>query len=200
MIGRLRGQVISRTATTMLVDVHDVGYLVNVSPQCKFGVGDRAELHIHTHVREDAISLYGFSDELEQEVFDLLITVPSIGPVKAMQILATPSIDLINAVIEKNPAKLSKLPGVGKKTAERMVVDLHEKMTALRPRVGDRGSSLTPAPSRSPVLDDLVSALVNLGFRPAVADEAATSAVKRLGEDAGLQPLLKDALMHAGSR
>src|SRR5262245_7140545 len=120
MIGRLRGQVIERTSTTVLVDVHDVGYLVTVSQQSTLGVGDRAELHIYTHVREDALALYGFSDPLEREVFDLLITVPSIGPVKAMQILATPPIDIIDAVVEKNPAKLAKLQGVGKKTAERM--------------------------------------------------------------------------------
>jgi Holliday junction DNA helicase RuvA len=201
MIGRLRGQVIERTSTMLLVDVHDVGYVVNVSPQCKFGVGDRAELHIHTHVREDALSLYGFSDALEREVFDLLITVPSIGPVKAMQILATPAIELIEAVIEKNPNKLSRLPGVGKKTAERMVVDLHDKMTTLRPRAAERFPSIAAtAPKKSAVLEDLISAMVNLGFRPAIADEAATSAVKRLGEDAGLQPLLKDALIHAGNR
>lgn len=184
----------------MLVDVHDVGYVVNVSPQCRFGLGDRAELHIHTHVREDALSLYGFSDPLEREVFDLLITVPSIGPVKAMQILATPAIDIIDAVVERNPAKLAKLQGVGKKTAERMLVDLHEKMSVLRAHGDDRAIPLPPIQKKTPVLDDLTSALVNLGFRPAVADEAAASAVKRLGEDSGLQALLKDALMHAGGR
>lgn len=200
MIGRLRGQVIERTATSMLLDVHDVGYLVTVSPQCKFGIGDRADLHIHTHVREDALALYGFSDALEREVFDLLITVPSIGPVKAMQILATPAIDIIDAVVEKNPSKLAKLQGVGKKTAERMMVDLHDKMSVIRTHGSDRAVPLPPIQNKSPVLGDLVSALVNLGFRPVIADEAAASAVKRLGEEAGLQSLLKDALMHAGGR
>lgn len=184
----------------MLVDVHDVGYVVNVSPQCRFGLGERADLHIHTHVREDALSLYGFSDPLEREVFDLLITVPSIGPVKAMQILATPAIDIIDAVVERNPGRLAKLQGVGKKTAERMLVDLHEKMSQLRSQSGDRAIPLPPIQKKTPVLEDLTSALVNLGFRPAIADESAASAVKRLGEDAGLQALLKDALMHAGGR
>jgi holliday junction DNA helicase RuvA len=200
MIGRLRGQVIERTSTTVLVDVHDVGYIVNVSPQSKLGVGDRADLHIHTHVREDALSLYGFSDPLEREVFDLLITVPSIGPVKAMQILATPPIDIIDAVVEKNPAKLAKLQGIGKKTAERMVVDLHDKMTVIRSHGSERAIPLPAMSVKSPVLQDLASALVNLGFRPAIADEAAASALKRLGAEAGLQSLLKDALMHAGGR
>lgn len=198
MIGRLRGKVIERTATTLLVDVHDVGYLVNVAALCTFRVGEQVDLHIHTHVREDALSLYGFADALEREVFDLLITVPSIGPVKAMGILATHPIEIIDAVIEKNPTKLAKLPGVGKKTAERMVVDLAEKMVQIRPRASSTAPIRFPVP-KSAVTDDLVSALVNLGFRPAIADEAASSAVKRLGESAGLQGLLKDALMHASS-
>lgn len=200
MIGRLSGVVLERTAHTILLDVHDVGYVVTVSAQCKFTVGQRAEVLIHTHVREDALQLYGFDESLEREVFYLLITVPTIGPVKAMTILATPAAELVELVVQRNVGKLAKLPGVGKKTAERMVVDLHEKMRELRPSAGQQLSASPPPTIRSPVLDDLTSALVNLGFRQAVADEAALSAVKRLGEGAGLQPLLKDALVHAGGR
>lgn len=132
MIGRLRGQVIERTSNTLLLDVHDVGYLVTVTAQCRFTVGERVDLIIHTHVREDALQLYGFSDTIEREVFDLLLGVPSIGPVKAMAILATPVGQIIQHVLEKDPLKLAKLPGVGKKTAERMVVDLFDKMISLR--------------------------------------------------------------------
>jgi Holliday junction DNA helicase RuvA len=200
MIGKLRGQVVERTSSTLLVDVHDVGYLVTVSAQCPFAVGDRVDLVIHTHVREDALQLYGFVDSLEREVFDLLISVPNIGPVKAMGILATPVALIIAHIVERDATKLAKLPGVGKKTAERMVVDLYDKMIALKPRVGSLPSSSTKPTAPSPVLEDLMSALVNLGFRPAIADEAAQSAVARLGEDAGLQPLLRDALLHAGGR
>ncbi len=185
----------------MLVAVHDVGYLVHVSAQSTYGVGQTAELHIYTHVREDIIALYGFADPLEREVFDLLITVPSIGPVKAMQILSTTPYDLIDMVVKKDPVRLAKLPGVGKKTAERMMVDLFEKMVALRPRIAElSNTSQPPMVSKSPELDDLTSALLNLGFRPAIAEEAAATAVKRLGAAAGLQALLKDALMHAGGR
>lgn len=201
MIGWLRGEVKARTSSTLLLNVNDVGYLVNVSAQCTFGVGQTVELYIHTHVREDALLLYGFADELEHEVFDLLITVPSVGPVKAMQILATTPFDLIDMVVKKDPARIAKLPGVGKKTAERMLVDLFDKMVALRPRAGElSNTSQPPIPSNSPELDDLTSALLNLGFRPAIAEEAAASAVKRLGHDASMQALLKDALMHAGGR
>jgi holliday junction DNA helicase RuvA len=197
MIGRLRGTVLERTSSTLLVDVHDVGYLVHVSGQSRATVGERVDLHIYTHVREDALQLYGFADPLEREVFDLLIQVPSVGPVKALGILATPAAEIVGLVARKDAAKLSKLPGVGKKTAERLVVDLADKMSGLSTRA-------LPTPSSPPmraagVADDLVSALINLGFRPAIADEAAASAIKRLGEDAGLQPLLKDALMHAAA-
>jgi Holliday junction DNA helicase RuvA len=200
MIGRLKGQVIERTSNTLLIDVHDVGYLVTVSAQCRFGVGERVDIVIHTHVREDALQLYGFTDALEREVFDLLISVPNIGPVKAMGILTTPVADIIECVARRDPVKLAKLPGVGKKTAERMVVDLQEKMVALRARATGGTVTTSQPPAQSGVIDDLMSALVNLGFRPAVADEAAKNAVKRLGEGAGLQPLLKDALVHAGGR
>jgi holliday junction DNA helicase RuvA len=198
VIGRLRGQVIERTSSSLIIDVHDVGYVVHVSAQSTFAVGERVDLVIHTHVREDALLLYGFADPLEREVFDLLIQVPNIGPTKAMAILAAPARDIIEHVVKKDAARLSKLPGIGKKTAERMVVDLHEKMVSLRPN--STAVSSSPPSTKSEVVDDLVSALVNLGFRPSVADEAAASAVRRLGEDAGLQPLLKDALIHAGGR
>jgi Holliday junction DNA helicase RuvA len=200
MIGRLRGQVIERTSTTLLVDVHDVGYLVNVSQQCTFTVGERVDLIIHTHVREDALQLFGFADPLEHEVFGLLIEVPNIGPTKAMSILAAPARDIVEHVVQRDPVKLAKLPGIGKKTAERMVVDLHDKMVSLRPRASMGLTPSTPPTIRSAVVDDLVSALVNLGFRASIADEAAASATKRLGEGAGLQALLKDALLHAGGR
>lgn len=201
MIRRLRGQVIDRTASTLVVDVHDVGYLVTVSAQCRHAVGDHVDLHVHTHVREDALQLFGFMDALEREVFDLLIGVPTIGPVKAIGILATSALEIVELITRKDSARLSKLPGVGKKTAERMVVDLYEKVIGLSVR-----ADLAPRPggslprSRSAIVGDLASALINLGFRPSVADEAAESAVERLGEGAGLQPLLKDALMHAGGR
>ncbi|MCK6546840.1 Holliday junction branch migration protein RuvA [Myxococcota bacterium] len=200
MIGWLKGQVIERTSSTLLLDVHDVGYLVTVSAQCTATTGSKIELRIHTHVREDALQLYGFVDDIEREVFELLLGVPSIGPVKAMGILATPVAELVEAVAQKNVGRLAKLPGVGKKTAERIVLDLHEKMSALRPRLGGSKIEAAPVDAAPGVREDLLSALLNLGFRPSVAEEAAASAVKRLGPDAGLQSLIRDALVHAGGR
>jgi Holliday junction DNA helicase RuvA len=197
MIGRLRGEVIERSATTVVVDVHGVGYVVTVTPQSPFRLGEQVDLHIHTQVREDAISLYGFADPLEREVFDLLIGVPNIGPAKAMGILQTPAASIILMVAQREPAKLAKLPGVGKKTAERLLVDLADKMAGLRPAA--TGARLAPATAVSErpagVLGDLVSALVNLGFKEDAALLAASGAVERLGADAGLEALLRDALV-----
>jgi Holliday junction DNA helicase RuvA len=199
MIARLRGEVLERTASTLVIDVNGVGYLVHVSAQCPFRVGQRVDVHVHTHVRQDLLQLFGFVDPLEREVFNLLIDVPGIGPVKAMSILQTPVASLVQLVLRREAAQLSKLPGVGKKTAERLLVDLVDKFAALGPAAG---ASQLPTPAVDPgassaVARDLFSALVNLGFREAAAEEAAGQALARLGEQAGLESLLRDALLHA---
>ena len=119
---------------------------------------EKVDLVIHTHVREDALQLFGFADPLEHEVFGLLIAVPNIGPTKAMSILAAPARDIIEYVVQRDPVKLAKLPGIGKKTAERMVVDLHDKMVELRPRASMGATPSSPPAVRSAVVDDLVGA------------------------------------------
>lgn len=194
MIGRLRGEVIDRSATSILVDVHGVGYVVNVTAQCPYRVGERVDVHIHTNVREDAIQLFGFADAIEREVFHHLIGVQSVGPVKAMAILQTPVADFIELVLRREPARLAKLPGVGKKTAERILIDLYDKLVNLAPSLA---TAVAPTTSNLPASAkgrDLVSALVNLGFREAIAEDTAAAAIGRLGDDATLEALLKDAL------
>ncbi|MCA9553329.1 MAG: Holliday junction branch migration protein RuvA [Myxococcales bacterium] len=201
MIGRLRGEVIERAATTLVVDVHGVGYVVTVTPQSPFRVGEQVDLHVHTQVREDAISLYGFADPLEREVFDLLIGVPNIGPAKAMGILQTPAASIIQMVAQREPGKLAKLPGVGKKTAERLLVDLVDKMASLGPAAAGVRLPVGTSPALerpAGVQGDLVSALVNLGFKEDAALAAASGAVERLSEDAGLEALLREALSKRG--
>ncbi|MCB9653184.1 MAG: Holliday junction branch migration protein RuvA [Deltaproteobacteria bacterium] len=197
MIGRLRGEVIERAAGMVVIDVHGVGYVVSVSASAHLPVGTNVDLHVYTHVREDALQLFGFGTALEREVFNHLITVPNVGPVKAMAILATPAEEIVRTVAQRNAAKLAKLPGVGKKTAERLLVDLAEKFDGLLPSVGG-----VEGAAQAPVLDalattansDVVSALVNLGFKPSVAEEAAKLAVSRRGADVDLSVLVKEAL------
>ena len=189
MIGRLRGQVLERSANSVVVDVHGVGYQVQVTSQTELAVGAPVDLHIHTHVREDAITLFGFADPSARQLFHLLIGVPGIGPVKAMGILETPVADFVGLVLKREVARLSKLPGVGKKTAERIVVDLTDKLGVLGPVAA--GPGLIKSPSAE---QDLVSALTNLGFSEGRAQELAAAAIAEGGDPKDLESLLKTAL------
>lgn len=192
MIAWLRGRILERTATRAVVDVGGVGYDVHVTVQNPVRPGEDAELFIHTNVREDAIQLFGFADRRERELFHLLIGVPNIGPVKAMQILQTPVDDFLLMAAERDAVRLAKLPGVGKKTAERLLVDLADKLGAF-PGSSDGSVSAPPVP-RSSARDDLISALVNLGYREAQAEEAAAAALAESGEDRPIHELVRTAL------
>ncbi len=190
MIGRVRGEVIERGGGHVVVDVGGVGYVVAVTVQAPFRVGERVDLFIHTAVRDDAISLFGFATKEENMLFDLLIGVPGVGPVKAMSILQTPASTFVELVARREPAGLARLPGVGKKTAERILVDLADKIAAIgTPAVR------APAPvAPTGALADLRSALVHLGFKDATAEASARAAVAALGEDAPLEALIREAL------
>ncbi|MEO1227269.1 MAG: Holliday junction branch migration protein RuvA [Myxococcota bacterium] len=199
MIGRLRGEVLERNGAQVVVDVQGVGYLVTASLHAPLRIGEPCDLYVHTAVRDDAITLFGFLTREEKELFDLLIGVPGVGPVKAMNILQTPVATLIEMVARREPAQLAKLPGVGKKTAERLLVDLGDKITALGP--ASASGSVTAAAvagaaarPKGGAASDVVSALVNLGFKEQVSVEAAEAAVKALGDKAGLEELLREAL------
>lgn len=194
MIRRLRGTAIDRSASALVVDVQGVGYLVSVPRRASYALGAPVDIHVHTHVRDDAIQLFGFADDAERELFDLLISVPGIGPVKALGILETPPAELVEHVKRKDHVRLSKLPGVGKKTAERLVLDLHDKVILLSfPGAPGEGTPST-RPGRNKLYDDLVSALVNLGFRPQQAEAAATRAIDASPEGATLELLLRETL------
>lgn len=193
MIGRIRGEIIERTATTIVVDVSGVGYVLTVAKRGAFPLGATISVHVHTHVREDALQLFGFASALDRDVFDLLIGVPGIGPVKAMGILETPPEEIVALVHRKDLARLSKLPGVGKKTSERLVLDLHEKMTALAAIAPDVISTPSTPPVRLTLREDVTSALVNLGFRSNLAEAAASKALER-APAAAFDVLLRDAL------
>ncbi len=194
LIGRLRGTVIERTAQAVVIDVHGVGYVVQVTSTTAFAEGATVDLHVHTHVREDAITLFGFAEPAAKQLFHLLIGVPTIGPVKAMGILETPVADFVQLVLKREVGRLAKLPGVGKKTAERIVVDLFDRLAGLGAL-----TLATPVAEAPPadIEQDLTSALVNLGFTSNKAEELATAAIAEHGSDAGLEALLKTALASA---
>jgi Holliday junction DNA helicase RuvA len=190
MIGFLRGALLQKNPQEVLLDVGGVGYrvLVPISTFCRLGdQGGQAQLLIHTHVREDQFALYGFATSTELELFEKLISVSGVGPKVAIGVLSgIEADDLIHAIRANDVARLTRVPGIGKKTAERLILELKDKIASLHTATSE---SAPPSPKRN----DLLSALANLGYSSAEAERAATEAL-RLQPDAPLGDLLREAL------
>jgi Holliday junction DNA helicase RuvA len=175
VIGHLRGRLAVAAPERVLVEVGGVGYDVHVSLATfseldRAGVGAEVALHVHTHVREDQLALYGFWSAREKELFERLLAVSGIGPRLAQVVLSgmAPE-DLIDALAAGDVARLTRIPGVGKKTAERMVVELRDTLQALAREVG-------PARPAAASAEDLVAALEHLGYRRGQAEKAVADA------------------------
>jgi holliday junction DNA helicase RuvA len=170
MIAHLRGTLLSKRPNQAIVDAHGVGYDVAISVATFSempAAGAEVALHIHTHVREDALSLYGFLRLSEKQLFEKLLTVSGIGPKLAITILSgMPADEMVGAIRGGDLARLTRIPGIGKKTAERMVLELRDKLPATT------GTAETSAAMATPVEEDVVSALVNLGYQRAAAEKA----------------------------
>jgi len=171
MIATLTGRLKRKAPDYLIVDVSGVGYQVFV-PLSTYsslpGDGEEVSLQIHTHLREDSLSLFGFLTQDEKEMFLLLLSVSGIGPKLAIAVLSTLSVyDLVHAIQAADDSKLYSIPGIGKKTAARMVLELKDKIKVL-------ASSDTPKPAAAlpREAEDAVSALVNLGYKKSVAEEA----------------------------
>ena len=194
MIAHLRGRISEKHPNRVIVDVNGVGYDVFVPLSTFYGLGDAGTdtaLRIHTHVREDALLLYGFATLLEQEIFERLIGVSGIGPKVALAVLSgiEPQ-ELIRAIERGDIARLTSIPGVGKKTSERIVLELKDRLPRAQAAAALQGDA-GPAPSA--LQDDVLSALVNLGYHRPLAEKAAASAVNA-APDAGFERTLKQAL------
>ncbi len=193
MIGRLRGQVAGDdVGGIVLIDVAGVGYEVTVPAgtlgRARHGTAQEVELVVHTHVREDALELFGFASENERRVFRLLINVPNVGPKTALGVLsALPVADLARAVRAGDVPRLTKVPGIGKKTAERLVLELKEKLGQ------EALTGSTPSQPAGDAAARLMSALTNMGYRPAEAEKAVVSLGPRV-DSAPLGELLREAL------
>lgn len=193
MIGFLRGSLLRSSPDRVLLDVGGVGYEVHVSLPTYEGLlahptGEEVSVFVHTHMRDDGISLFGFSSEAERSFFELLIQVGGIGPKLARNILSGgPLSSLLSALVQGDIVRLSKTPGVGKKTAERMVLELRDKVQTLSADLP------TAAATASSVANDLTSALLNLGYRQAEADRAVSETLREL-PDAPFQQLLRSSL------
>lgn len=182
MIAHLRGKLIARHPNQVIVDAMGVGYDVTISVPTFSelpAAGSEVALHIHTHVREDQIALYGFVRPEEKHLFEKLISVSGIGPKLAITILSGMPTDEMSAAIRGNDvARLTKIPGIGRKTAERMVLELRDK---LPPAATDQ---VHVVPSLSSVQEDVLSALMNLGYQRASAEKALSTIEKNGSFDA----------------
>jgi len=194
VIAHLRGRILDKHPNRLVVDVNGVGYDVFVPLSTFYGLGDAGSdvaLRIHTHVREDALALYGFATALEQDLFERLISTSGIGPKLALAVLSgIEPIELMRAIERGDVARLTNIPGVGKKTSERIVLELKDRLPRVAPvaAAGDGASAARPA-----VGEDVLSALMNLGYHRPLAEKAVATAITAL-PDGGFERTLKQAL------
>ena len=196
MIGQLRGRLTDKRPNQVLVDVGGVGYLVMVPLSTYAALGDlhaEVTLLIYTHVREDALALYGFLSSREKHVFEMLISASGVGPSLALKILSGVSVEeLVPAIRSNDLARLTQIPGVGRKTAERIIVELKDKLEAVAVDTERRPAS--PAGIEA----DVISALVNLGYDSRTAESAVSEAKRQVGAST-FESLLRPALQALGA-
>jgi Holliday junction DNA helicase RuvA len=193
VIAHLRGRVLTKTPNAVIVDCGGVGYDVAISVATFAALpadGADCALHIHTHVREDALLLFGFAEPAEKRLFEKLLTISGIGPKLAITVLSGISAErLVGAIRAADHATLTKIPGIGKKTAERVVLELKDKL--------DDMAGIAPAnatPSLGGTADDVLSALVNLGYPRPVAQKAVETAAKDTSISGDFEALFRAAM------
>jgi Holliday junction DNA helicase RuvA len=194
VIALLRGTLIEKYPSRVIVDVAGVGYDVQVPLSTFYGLGDAGatvSLRIHTHVREDVIALYGFSSRLEQDLFERLISISGIGPKLALAVLSgIEPADLIRAIRVQDVARLTAIPGIGKKTAERIGLELKDRLPQAAPAGGTTAAAAAP---EDQLREDLLSALVNLGYQRNAAEKTIDKVLKA-SPDAPFEHILREAL------
>jgi len=191
MIAHLRGRLLTKHPNQAIVETGGVGYDVTISVPTFSdlpALGSEVALHIHTHVREDLIALYGFLRPAEKQLFEKLITVSGIGPKLAITILSgMPADDMVGAIRGNDIARLTRIPGIGKKTAERMVLELRDKLPAAA------AGEVRAVAVISAVEEDVLSALTNLGYQRAAAEKA-VSAVTKNRPGGSFEAMFREAL------
>jgi holliday junction DNA helicase RuvA len=191
MIAHLRGRLIAKHPNQAVVETAGVGYEVAISVPTFSNLpelGGDVALHIHTHVREDLIALYGFLRASEKQLFEKLIAVNGIGPKLAITILSgMPTDELSRAIAADDTVRLTRIPGIGKKTADRLVLELRDKLPVMTAAEAD------VSPARTPIEDDVLSALLNLGYPRGGAEKAVSAAAKN-GAGQSFEAMFKQAL------
>jgi len=195
MIALLTGNIAVKSPDTVILDVGGVGYRVQIPFSTYFALpeeGKQLSLYIHTHVKEDGINLYGFLTQAEKQFFQLLMTVSGVGPKLAKDILSNiqPE-ELASALGRGDIVRLNAIPGIGRKTAERLVLELKDKVVKLG-LAGESGKSSVFTRPDTSVRDDVASALVNLGYKEAVVTKALAD--MEIGADVPMEAVLKQAL------
>ena len=202
MIAHLTGTLLAKQATSVILDVGGIGYEVTIPVSTFYDMGEigsQVSLRIYTHVREDTLQLFGFRTARERELFMLLISVTGIGPKSGIAMLSGMSADeIITAIRTNNLARLTAIPGVGKKTAERLVIELRDKMAALSsPALEEQLAAQTPgaaaAATEDSLREDALSALTNLGYQRAAAERSINQALQE-GGDLSVELLLRRSL------
>lgn len=198
MISFLQGVILEKSPTKLLIDVNGIGYDVNITLPCYeslAAIGEKTAIITYLYVREDLLQLYGFKSAFEREIFLHLISTPGIGPRKAQVILSSVSAEhLQQFIVEENLDALTSLSGVGKKTAQRLILDLKDKLKPLP------FSSEKPLPSEfaasgvKRLMDEALGALVSLGFNKTNAQNAIQKVIQQVGKDLTVEELIKNAL------
>jgi holliday junction DNA helicase RuvA len=202
MIAHLSGTLLSKQPNSVIVEVGGVGYEVNIPVSTFYDLeepGSNVQLRIYTHVREDALQLFGFKTARERELFLRVISVSGIGPQLGIKLLSGMSADeMIASIRTNNLAKLTLIPGVGRKTAERLVMELRDKVASLsspelEEELGARTTTGAPVESEDSMRSDVLSALLNLGYQRNAAEKAVTSAIDE-GGDISVELILRRSL------
>jgi Holliday junction DNA helicase RuvA len=202
MIALLTGRLAFKAPTHLVLDVQGVGYEVFIPLSSYYGLpnlGEITSLSVHTHVREDAIQLFGFLTSQEKDAFVLLTSVSGVGPKLALSVLsALPVSDLVSAIQSENVEKLTTVPGIGNKSASRLVLELKDKVGKLHPGLLPANDS--PRQGQDVTFDDALSALVNLGYRPQDAKEALKQVKKLNPESIVLKDMIRESLKELAKR
>lgn len=195
MIAHIRGQILTKAPNAVVVECNGVGYelAISVATFTDLGTeGSEARLHVHTHVREDALALFGFSELAEKRLFEKLLTISGIGPKLAITVLSGISAErLVGAIRAGDHATLTKIPGIGKKTAERVVLELKDKLDDMQ---GFTPETAATGPALGGVAEDVLSALVNLGYPRPIAQKAVETAAKDRTVSADFEKLFRAAM------
>ncbi|MGH7183563.1 MAG: Holliday junction branch migration protein RuvA, partial [Nitrospiraceae bacterium] len=202
MIASLTGRLAFKAPTHLVLDVQGVGYEVFIPLSSYYGLPNLTEsisLSVHTHVREDAIQLFGFLTSQEKDAFVLLTSVSGVGPKLALSVLsALPVSDLVSAIQSEDVKKLTTVPGIGNKSASRLVLELKDKVGKLHPGLLPPNDS--PRQGQDVTFDDALSALVNLGYRPQDAKETLKQVKKCNPESIVLKDLIRESLKELAKR